>query len=169
MGPLLGYFEFDLGARVASFYSLTVLFVDLDDFKSVNDHWGHAVGDALLCAFATRLLGSVREGDVTARLGGDEFAVLVDGLSAQETEPIAQALLDRLSLPYGLREQRLQVTASIGMASYPQDVRDAAGLLHAADVAMFSAKAAGKGDFRRSGWGQLLPQHGGPAAGGRTG
>ncbi|WP_425259364.1 diguanylate cyclase domain-containing protein [Rubrivivax sp. RP6-9] len=144
-----------IGSRRGVGGSLTVLFVDLDDFKSVNDRWGHAVGDALLCAFATRLLGAVREGDLTARLGGDEFAVLVDGLTAQETEPIAQALLDRLSLPYGLCEQRLQVTASIGMASYPADAGDAAGLLHAADVAMFGAKAAGKGDFRCSSWGRL--------------
>lgn len=131
---------------------LTVFFVDLDDFKSVNDRWGHAVGDALLCALATRLVGSVREADFPARLSGDEFAVLIDGLTAHEAEPIAQSLLARLSLPYGVAEHTIRVSASIGMATFPHDARDAASLLQAADAAMYVAKAAGKGDFQHSGW-----------------
>lgn len=137
--------------------SLVVLFIDLDDFKAVNDHGGHALGDALLCAFATRLGGGVREGDLPARLSGDEFAVLLDGLSLAEVEPLAQTLLDRLSQPYALGARSIQVTASIGMAAFPADGREADALLAAADGAMYAAKAAGKGDFRHSGCGALDP------------
>lgn len=136
---------------------LVVLFIDLDDFKAVNDRWGHVVGDTLLCAFATRLVGGVREGDLPARLSGDEFAVVLDGLTLAEAEPVAQGLLDRLSQPYGLGARSLQVTASIGMAAFPDDAGDAAALLEAADAAMYAAKGAGKGHYRSSGWDALGP------------
>lgn len=140
-------------ARGAAGGELSVLFIDLDDFKAVNDRWGHAIGDALLCAFATRLRAGIREIDLPARLAGDEFAVLIDGLTAAEAEPVAQQLLDRLSQPYRIGGFDIRMSASIGMATYPRDGNDASRLLQAADAAMYTAKAAGKGDYRRSNWG----------------
>lgn len=137
--------------------AMTIFFIDVDDFKAVNDRHGHAVGDALLSAFATRLAGEVRAGDLAARLSGDEFAVLLDGLSAAQAESVAQALVQCLSRPYSLGDQGLQLSASIGVAAYPEDGRTAAELLRAADAAMYQAKAGGKRDFRRSGWSELGP------------
>lgn len=135
--------------------ALALFFIDVDDFKAVNDRHGHAVGDALLTAFATRLAGKVRAGDLAARLSGDEFAVLLDGLSAAQAEPVAQALVQCLSRPYGLGNEGLEVSASIGVAAFPEDGQSAAQLLQAADAAMYVAKAGGKGAFRRSGWSDL--------------
>lgn len=123
---------------------LTVFFVDIDDFKPVNDTHGHAVGDELLGIFATRLRAGVRESDVVARLGGDEFAVLVDGLAPQEALPLAGALIERLSQPYAIRHLSVRVSACIGVAGYPDSGRSALALLEAADAAMYRAKAAGK-------------------------
>ncbi len=137
--------------------AMAIFFIDLDDFKAVNDRHGHAVGDAVLAAFATRLAGEVRAGDLAARLSGDEFAVLLDGLSAAQAAPVAQALVQCVSSPYGLGDASLQVSASIGMAVYPEDGRTAAELLRAADAAMYQAKADGKRDFRRSGGSDLGP------------
>ena len=122
----------------------TVLFVDIDDFKPVNDLHGHAVGDELLRAFATRLRAGVREGDAVARIGGDEFALLIDGHSPQELQPIALQLVDRLSRPYAIRDLTIKASASIGAAGYPEDGRSVEALLEAADAAMYSAKASGK-------------------------
>jgi diguanylate cyclase (GGDEF)-like protein len=128
----------------------TVLFVDIDDFKPVNDLYGHAVGDELLRAFATRLRAGVREGDAVARIGGDEFALLVDGHSPQELQPIALQLVDRLSRPYAIRNLTIEVSASIGAAGYPEDGRSVEALLEAADAAMYNAKAGGKRRFSTS-------------------
>ena len=123
---------------------LTLFFVDLDDFKPVNDTHGHAVGDELLRAFATRLRAGVRESDVVARLGGDEFAVLVGGLGQQEALPLARALVERISQPYAVRQLSVRVSACIGVAGYPEAGATAQALLEAADGAMYRAKAAGK-------------------------
>jgi len=125
----------------------TVLFVDVDDFKPVNDLHGHAVGDELLCAFAARLRGGFRDRDLVARLAGDEFAVLVDGRTPQELQASAAELLAALARPYGVRHLELRIRASIGAAAWPVDGRDAHSLLHAADTAMYRAKAAGKGGY----------------------
>lgn len=130
---------------------LTVFFVDVDDFKPVNDRYGHQVGDELLRSFAARLEGGVREADLVARLGGDEFAVLLDGLDATQATPVAQSLIARLSQPYSIQGLDIHVSASVGVAGYPGDGCDAAGVLEAADVAMYAAKHGGKGGFALSG------------------
>jgi diguanylate cyclase (GGDEF)-like protein/PAS domain S-box-containing protein len=116
-----------------------VLFVDLDDFKAVNDGLGHEVGDRLLQAVAHRLRATVREGDVVARLGGDEFAVVVDGDRAAD---VGRRLLEALVEPFELSGHRITVGASIGV-TVVGDTPDA--LLRNADMAMYTAKAGGKG------------------------
>ena len=129
---------------------LTVMFVDLDDFKPVNDRYGHAVGDDLLRAFSKRLRSCVREGDFVARVGGDEFALLIDGHGPGELESMAREMAERLSQPYHVRHVQIRVSASIGAAGFPEHGRSADALLEAADAAMYESKRKGKGRFSMS-------------------
>lgn len=147
-----------LHTRAVEGGELTVFFVDLDDFKPVNDSYGHLVGDELLRDFAARLRSGVREGDLVARLGGDEFAVLLDGLGRDQASRIAEALIERLSTPYAIMGHEIHVTASVGAAGYPADGADAAALLDTADAAMYRAKHEGKGRFSASQHGALEPR-----------
>ncbi|MBJ7451662.1 MAG: GGDEF domain-containing protein, partial [Blastococcus sp.] len=120
-----------------------VLFVDVDDFKGVNDSLGHAVGDDLLVAVAGRLTGDVRAGDVVARLGGDEFAVLLSEADDERLRDVAGRLLTSLRAPVVLGGTTLSVTASVGGAlGTPGDTAET--LLHRADTAMYEAKRGGK-------------------------
>ena len=127
---------------------VAVLFVDLDDFKAVNDGAGHSAGDELLVAVAERLRRVLRPSDTIARLGGDEFAVLIeDGADPARTAATADRLLAALSEPFpgeGADEQ-VRITASVGIATGAAGQHDAAELLRHADVAMYAAKDAGKG------------------------
>jgi len=127
--------------------AFTVLYIDMDDFKPVNDVHGHAVGDELLKAFAARLRAGFRDRDLVARLGGDEFGVLVDDHTPEELEDTARRLLESLARPYAVRQISLHVSACAGAASYPRNGRDPAALLEAADAAMYRAKSEGKGGF----------------------
>jgi len=126
-----------------------VLFVDLDDFKAVNDGAGHSSGDQLLVAVAERLRRVLRPGDTVARLGGDEFAVLLeDAVDAAHTQAAADRLLAALSEPFsgiGGADEQVRITASVGIAMGAAGQHDAAELLRHADVAMYAAKEAGKG------------------------
>ena len=138
----------DRSDRAAS--SVAVLFVDLDDFKAVNDGAGHTAGDALLAAVAGRLQQALRPGDTVARLGGDEFAVLLEQLgSPAVAQATADRLLEALADPFDLDADSgtgsVRVTASLGIAVGAAGLHDAAELLRDADVAMYAAKAAGKG------------------------
>jgi diguanylate cyclase (GGDEF)-like protein len=125
---------------------IAALFVDLDNFKVVNDSFGHAVGDELLCAVAARLTAVLRESDAIGRLGGDEFVVIASELSlASGPQLIAERLLEALSHPFklaGAGETPLNVTASIGIAS--GDRATASDLLRDADIAMYQAKWDGR-------------------------
>ena len=128
---------------------LAVMFVDLDDFKQVNDSLGHAAGDALLREVARRLTGSLRKTDAVCRLGGDEFAVilpLADG--ATEASAVAAKLLAGLALPLKIADHEMFIGASIGVALACAGEMDQGELLRRADVAMYEAKAAGKGIYR---------------------
>ncbi|MCF8209695.1 MAG: EAL domain-containing protein [Rhodoferax sp.] len=128
--------------------SLAVAFLDLDGFKSINDHHGHDMGDHLLINLAQRMKAALREGDTLARIGGDEFvAVLVDLDGAIACEPILKRLLDAASDPVVVKDTVLQVSASIGVTLYPQDGADADLLLRHADQAMYQAKQAGKNRY----------------------
>jgi diguanylate cyclase (GGDEF)-like protein/PAS domain S-box-containing protein len=121
---------------------VTVLFLDLDDFKTVNDSLGHAEGDRLLIAAAERFLACARTADTVARLGGDEFAILVEGSDGQEG--LSDRLAAAMSHPFTLGGNQVRVTASIGVASASPDDR-ADDLLRNADMAMYAAKRHGKG------------------------
>jgi diguanylate cyclase (GGDEF)-like protein len=122
-----------------------VMFVDLDDFKFVNDTYGHEAGDAMLVEVARRLNLCTRGSDLTARLGGDEFAILVDdGADLSNAERVAQRIADSLGQPFLLGDIQTHAAASIGIAAGRQG-DSAEDLLRQADVAMYSAKAAGKG------------------------
>ncbi|GAB4245676.1 MAG: EAL domain-containing protein [Thermoleophilia bacterium] len=124
-----------------------LMFLDLDDFKQVNDTLGHGAGDRLLVEIARRLEGTCREGDLVARLGGDEFAVLVRNLHGGEASIVAERLLSVLCEPYAMLGGRLQPSTSIGIALHTDGV-SAEELLRRADVAMYAAKSAGKNDYR---------------------
>jgi diguanylate cyclase (GGDEF)-like protein len=126
-----------------------LLCLDLDWFKDVNDTLGHWVGDALLKAVAERLTSSLRAGNVVARLGGDEFAVLLPRTnSTQKTEALAKRILELLAQPYEIHGHRITAGASIGIALAPHDGNDPDLLLKAADMALYSAKAAGRGTYK---------------------
>lgn len=124
-----------------------LFFIDVDNFKQVNDSLGHGVGDALLKEVGARLTCSVRAGDTVARLGGDEFAVLTPGVASKAgAERIARTLLDAMALPiFAGQQEVLQVSLSIGGVWLPSASLPAAELLHQADMAMYEAKFAGKG------------------------
>jgi diguanylate cyclase (GGDEF)-like protein len=136
----------DLALRRADRTKLKValLILDLDDFKPINDRFGHATGDAVLCQVATRLRRFLRVTDTVSRLGGDEFAVVIELLSSREdAEGIAAKILDEISLPLRIQGRDLGVSASIGTALYPDDAEDVESLLAAADATMYSAKRRG--------------------------
>ncbi|WP_369182718.1 putative bifunctional diguanylate cyclase/phosphodiesterase [Streptomyces sp. Y1] len=125
-----------------------VLFIDLDDFKMVNDTQGHAVGDELLVAVSLRISTALRSSDTAARLGGDEFAVLVeDALAPGDVDAIADVVLGVFAEPFRLRAGAVRVGASIGVAT-TEDSVDAAELLTHADLALYAAKAAGRRQWR---------------------
>ncbi|MFI2606561.1 putative bifunctional diguanylate cyclase/phosphodiesterase [Kitasatospora sp. NPDC018619] len=125
-----------------------VLFIDLDDFKVVNDTQGHAVGDELLVAVSLRIATALRASDTAARLGGDEFAVLVeDARRPADVDTIAAAVLAVFAEPFQLASGAVRVTASIGVAT-TEDSVDATELLAHADLALYSAKAAGRRQWR---------------------
>jgi diguanylate cyclase (GGDEF)-like protein/PAS domain S-box-containing protein len=129
---------------------LTVLFLDLDGFKEVNDSLGHAMGDVLLIQVAERLRACVRPIDTVARLGGDEFAVLIaDKSSERDGAAVAGRITRALREPFKLEGREIYVGASIGISATDQDVDDADHLLRNADLAMYRAKATGAGGFER--------------------
>jgi diguanylate cyclase (GGDEF)-like protein/PAS domain S-box-containing protein len=131
--------------------AVTLMFIDLDGFKAVNDQWGHAAGDAVLIEAAKRLSDLFRrQGEVVGRLGGDELVVLLDGVHA--TDPsvgsLAARLIENLKQPIALPNGELaRIGASVGLASYPLHATTAQTLIYAADAAMYAVKKAGKGRY----------------------
>jgi diguanylate cyclase (GGDEF)-like protein/PAS domain S-box-containing protein len=129
--------------------TFAVLFVDLDRFKIINDSLGHAPGDVLLSAIGSRLNQSLRVGDAVGRLGGDEFVLLLQDVDGREqVSMIAREILSSIIKPVILLGQECRVTASIGIAMYPDDGQDEQSLTKNADVAMYRAKEEGKNNFR---------------------
>ena len=147
------------GTRVA------LVFIDLDGFKYINDHLGHAAGDELLCVMARRLEGTLRDGDMVARIGGDEFVVLLepagdtrspgpagecraarhDAAAARALASMTQRLLEVIAEPVVLQGRSFHLSGSLGVSVYGEDAHDATALLRNADAAMYVAKEGGKG------------------------
>lgn len=128
---------------------LAIFFIDLDNFKNINDTLGHEAGDELLVQATQRLKESVRASDHVARLGGDEFVVILNHFEIEEdVTRVAKAIIHAISQPFTLDAgSGNQVNASIGISLFPQDGQDAEALLKHADIAMYAAKAAGKGRY----------------------
>lgn len=128
---------------------LSVTFIDLDRFKGVNDALGHDIGDLLLQEVARRVKGRLRAMDTVARLGGDEFVVLMEDLrEVGDCACLAQDLIVEIARPMQLREHRVEIGASMGMAFFPEDGSDPLELMKCADMAMYAAKSAGRNTYR---------------------
>ncbi len=127
--------------------SVSVLFLDLDDFKTINDTLGHSTGDGVLIEIANRLRGRVRDCDLAARLGGDEFAVLLEDAGRAAAEVTAERILDVLRAPVRLRNTEISVKASIGIAVRADSGDTPEELLRQADIAMYAAKGHGKSRY----------------------
>ena len=132
---------------------LALVFIDLNHFKSINDQHGHATGDSVLVEVAKRLRSAVRNSDMVARLGGDEFVVLFEGLSRSsevdtEAQRISEQLFTALTPPMQLQEGEFQVGASLGVAVFPDHAVTMDKLIHAADLAMYTAKRSGNNQYR---------------------
>jgi diguanylate cyclase (GGDEF)-like protein/PAS domain S-box-containing protein len=124
--------------------SLAVLYIDLDDFKLVNDSFGHEAGDQLLRETASRLRARSREVDLIGRQGGDEFLVMLAGMDADAAERVARNLIDELRAPFAVLGADVHLSASVGISLYPFDASSGEELLKHADVAMYAAKQAGR-------------------------
>lgn len=137
-------------ARAARDHSLVAVHcLDLDQFKEVNDTLGHAVGDRLLQSVADRMLAEVRGGDTVARLGGDEFAIIQVGIDPpNHTEVLAGRMIDSLSRPFHIDGHEILISASVGIALFPNDASCPDQLLMQADIAMYRAKAEGRSCYR---------------------
>lgn len=151
--PNRHYFNRTLAQRLknslAAGQPLTIIFLDLDNFKYVNDTLGHHVGDALLRAVADRLLLNLRSGDVLCRIGGDEFAVIAEGvLDRLQTEHLARKLIFKLNESFDLFNEKIFIGTSIGIAVSPRDGDEPQTLLRNADAAMYHAKSQGKNSFQ---------------------
>lgn len=146
----LFYDELDKAIHTATLsnQSLAVMYVDIDYFKSINDTLGHDIGDELLKVVAARLTGEVRDTDIVSRTGGDEFVILLAKISSyKDAELIANSIINSLRVPIYLRDTKLKVTVSIGIAIFPQDATQAKILMKQADKAMYAAKNAGKDQY----------------------
>jgi diguanylate cyclase (GGDEF)-like protein/PAS domain S-box-containing protein len=137
---------------------VAVLYVDLDDFKLVNDSFGHSAGDQLLCEVATRLRGATRASDVVARQGGDEFLILIADLDVGDDQAsvdiediarhVAKQVREALQAPMVLADTEIYTSASLGISIFPVDAADAESLLKHADIAMYKAKDSGRDGYQ---------------------
>ncbi|MEZ5176466.1 MAG: EAL domain-containing protein [Acidimicrobiia bacterium] len=128
---------------------LTLMFLDIDGFKDVNDRFGHAVGDELLRQIAGRLISVLRETDTVARLGGDEFTIILEGgRRVEDAGRVATKILRTAAAPYRVGERELVITVSIGISMYPVDGDSYEELMKGADTAMYQAKTAGKNTYQ---------------------
>ncbi len=138
-------FEHALARAGRSKSQLAIFFLDIDHFKAVNDTLGHPIGDQLLREMGRRLRGSIRGSDLVARLGGDEFVIMVEGVADRANlQVLSNKLLSTIAEPLRLQGNEVKVTASIGLAVFPEHGRDVTALLASADMAMYRSKALGR-------------------------
>ncbi|MEA1953049.1 MAG: diguanylate cyclase [Campylobacterota bacterium] len=127
---------------------LALLFIDIDNFKQINDSLGHDIGDKVLQSFATLLKGSLRYGDTISRLGGDEFTVILEDISNIDTVlELVKKIMTIINSSFTIEEHNLNITSSIGVSIYPNDSKNAEELLNYADTAMYQAKTDGRNTF----------------------
>ncbi len=138
-----------LDTTKGSFDKHAVLFIDLDDFKNVNDTLGHDFGDELLIQMANQLRSCTKEGDILARTGGDEFLIFKNHISTMEdVEETVQALMNITKRPFRIKDETLQVSLSLGISMFPKNGLSLTELIKTADIAMYCAKTAGKNNYR---------------------
>ena len=148
-GVLQDHLDRAVTACAAMSDGLTLLYIDLDRFKPINDVYGHAVGDQLLIEVAQRMRGMVREEDLVARMGGDEFAIVQTAVGQPAAAAtLAQRLIERMSDPFLFDGMRLTLGMSIGIAVYPMSGANAADLRRNADIALYRAKESGRNTYR---------------------
>ncbi|RAK19419.1 diguanylate cyclase (GGDEF)-like protein [Anoxybacillus vitaminiphilus] len=126
----------------------SIMFLDLDGFKEVNDTLGHEAGDLLLKTVSQRLKKCVRANDIVARIAGDEFIILLPGISHEQAVKIAERVIETLQAPIVIGNNSVSVTTSIGISSYPLDGNEIKMLVKKADIAMYQAKRSGKNNYR---------------------
>jgi len=128
---------------------LALLYLDLDKFKPVNDVYGHAIGDLVLIEAAKRMNSCIRDMDMVSRRGGDEFVVLIEADNVRDAAAlVARKLIQTVSQPYRVDGHEVGIGASVGIAVFPDDGKDADSLIHAADISLYNAKGQGRGAFR---------------------
>jgi diguanylate cyclase (GGDEF)-like protein/PAS domain S-box-containing protein len=132
-----------------NYSKISLLFLDIDRFKQINDTLGHGVGDQLLQSVGQRLLECVREQDTVSRQGGDEFIVVLTDADAEGAELVADKIMHNITQPYMIEQHDLRITASIGIAVYPDHAQDCESLIKHADVAMYQAKESGRNCYLR--------------------
>jgi diguanylate cyclase (GGDEF)-like protein/PAS domain S-box-containing protein len=147
----LDHLELGLKRATRTGAGIALLFVDLDNFKSVNDSFGHAAGDELLKAVGSRLQASVRANDVVARQGGDEFLILLGDVAGVAAELVASKVRTALHESFVVDGVEITISASIGIGLYPVDGNDPEALLKHADAAMYSVKGTGRDGYARYG------------------
>jgi diguanylate cyclase (GGDEF)-like protein len=128
--------------------ALALMFIDLDGFKEVNDTLGHQVGDNLLRSVAKILVASLRSGDLVSRFGGDEFAVILENCRPDYLSTLAEKLIQKLEIPIDLEGEIVEISASIGIVTYPESGTDEETLMQRADATMYAVKKDGKKGFR---------------------
>ena len=141
-------FKYALSLAQRSREQLAVMFLDLDNFKTINDTLGHTIGDQLLIEVSKRLKAALREEDTISRQGGDEFFLILPGTDENGATNVATKLIEAVSRPYQIEQHELISTPSIGIAIYPHDGEDLEILSKNADTAMFRAKQGGRNNFR---------------------
>jgi diguanylate cyclase (GGDEF)-like protein len=128
---------------------LALFFIDIDNFKVINDTYGHSIGDKIINLVASRLQKNLRAEDTISRIGGDEFVIVIENIDQERSvEKIANKILDDFKEPIKLQEYLFDVTISIGISLFPNNSHDAEDLIKHADTAMYSAKNAGRNQFQ---------------------